>query len=583
MGGPDASLGERLAQAWGPFLDVYFRPVTLTLLALETGMGSAAPVVGHLLNLSLHLLVCLSLIAWLRAEQVSPRSAALVAAVYATLPVLSESVLWVSARGDLLVVLCACIALRQVALRFPLRLGGGGPLPDDAGGGIAMMVLAILCALGSKESGLAVAAAVILRAQWPTFLGQGRPGGRLLWSMVPAGLIIAFVKFRSWILPELGAPELAAPEGVERLTLTLGTLATMAGHALWPFAPDLAIGIRAVPASGDPTPLLGFVLIVVLVGLTTAGRLGIAPRLGFGAALLGCLLLPASNLLPLDIVARTADRYLNLPWLALAFALGLGLDRALGEGESSRKRLLTGAVVGIALLGAMGTWARSSVWATEDEFLHALRREADSGNGQPALVLGAWLASQERCQEAEVVLAEAAALLKLQGRRISEAQARAARSGCLSVVNRPQGAVTEARAAAVLDPSAPGAQARILRALRLGRRFRAAIEEGELTLRLYPADPEVAAELSQAYASALRFEESASALREARRRAGVDGPSPLLERLSEAQQATEAARARTARGDSGGYGVLAALAQEWGNPELAAQYRADAESQLLEE
>lgn len=584
LGGVDADPGTRLAEAWGPFLGIYFRPLTLTGLALELGSGVLAPVASHCINVGLFLLTCLALMAWLWAEQLRSGAVHLAGAVFATLPIASEAVLWTSARGDLLVVLFAALALRQTALRFPLRLDEGGPLPEDGRKGLLAMALVVALALASKETGVAVAAAVVLRAQWPTFLGQGRPGGRQLWSSVPVLLALGFFTLRWWLLPEPRPPELVAPVGTERLVLVLGTVGTIAANTLWPFSPDLALGSRAVPGPGDVSPLLGAFSILALIVVAFLGRLGSARRLGLAAALYGVFLIPSSNLLPLEIASRTADRYLLLPWLGLALALAVGLDTARGTGRPARlPGILAVGCVAVALSGAFSTWQRTGDWATEESFLRTLHAEADSGNGQPALVYGSWLAAEERCASAQPVLEEAAGLLREEGRPRSEAQARATLSDCLVVLGLSAAAASEAREAAFLDPSLPGAQARILRALRSAGRFDAAIQEAELSLRLFPGDAEIAAEMSRSLAAQLRFSESSRALVEAGRRAGIEAPPALISRLAEAEGQAAMAQARIDAGELRGYEDLAKLADTWGNPELASELRLTMASQVLPE
>jgi tetratricopeptide (TPR) repeat protein len=574
LGGLEASLGERLAAAWGPFLGIYFRPLTLTTLALELGAGSFAPVASHAVSLGIFLGTCLALMAWLKAEQVSTHAATLAGAVFATLPLATEAVLWTSARGDLLVVLFAVLALRVTALRFPLRLERIGPIPEDSPGGLVAMSIFVALALLSKEVGVAVAAAVILRSQWPTFIGQGRPGGRRLWMLLPAGFVLLFVGLRAQILPSLGPPEMLDPEGADRVLLVLGTLGTMFQQLLWPFSPDLAIGSRAVPGGEDLSPLIGACGLALIAGLAVCSRLTTYRRLGLAAALCGLFLLPSSHLIPIEIATRTADRYLLLPWLALALMLGLVLEAARAAGSRGRTpELLSLGCIAVVLGGAFATWTRVADWQEEGQLLRVLYAEADSGNGQPALVLGSWLLRNGDCQSARPLLKEAANLLKLEGRRRSEAQARGGLADCLLRGGMTPEGLVAARAAVEAHPEQVGAAARVLRALRMAGQWEGAIKEGQLALPLYPDDPEVASELSRALAGQGKFALSAGALVEARRRAGISDPSALLERLREAEQAAEAASVVIAAGDPAGYETLAALAEDWGNPSRAAVLR----------
>ncbi len=462
LGAGGSSIGERLGAAWGPFLGVYFRPLTLTTIALEAGAGRFASLVSHGLSLGIFLAACLA------------------------------------------------------------------------------MTVFVLLALLSKEVGIAVAAAVVLRSQWPTFIGQGRPGGRALWMGLPTGLTLLFFTLRAQILLTLAPQELAAPDGADRALLVLGTLGTMFSQILWPYSPDLAIGSRAVPAAGDVSLAFGAIGLLALGGLVLGAQLRGARRLGLSAALCGLFLLPTSNLIPIEIASRTADRYLLLPWVALALMLGLALEAARQWRRDSRvPQLLTVGCVVVSLAGAAGTWVRVQDWQQEEHFLRSLHAEADSGNGQPALVLGSWLVQHGECGEVLPLLREAAGLLVLEGRGRSEAQARAGLADCLTRAGLPEEGLVEARAAVALDPELPGAVARIQRALRGAGRLHEAVEEGQRAIERYPRDADIASELSRSLAGLGQFAAAAEALVEARRRAGTTGPSALLERLRAAQADVE--------------------------------------------
>jgi hypothetical protein len=113
--------------------------------------------------------------------------------------------------------------------------------------------------------------------------------------------------------------------------------------------------------------------------------------------------------------------------------------------------------------------------------------------------------------------------------------------------------------------------------------FDAAVGEGETLLRTAPQDGAVAAELSRGYAAGLRFEEAASALEEARRRAGISGPSALLDRLRAAAAKLIEARAMADRGESAGFDAMAKLAAEWGNDRRAMELQIEADGALIRE
>jgi tetratricopeptide (TPR) repeat protein len=581
LGHPESSLGGRLHAAWGPFLGIYFRPLTLSLLALELEAGAFAPLLSHSVSLGLFLASVLAFISWLKMEQVTHRSAVLVGAVFATLPLATEAVLWTSARGDLTVLLFGLLALRKTAQRFPLRLWEGVAPKSIGEVGVRDVLLFVVLALLSKETGVAVAVAVALRAQWPTFVEQGRPGGRPVWTVLPLALAGLFLLVRAQVLPELPPPEMTAPEGMERVLLVLGTLATMVQHIVWPFVSDLAIGTRGVPVVGDSSPLLGFMVVLLCGTLVVASRFGFVFRTGLAGGLFLVLLLPFSHILPIEIATRTADRYLLLPWVAAGLMLAVGLDAARRRFSSDlgSARILEIAFVLVAVFGALTTWARVQDWQTEERFLRALHADAEEGNGQPALVLGSWLTRQGRCDEAVPLLLEAGTLLSLEGRNKSEAQARAGLADCLPLQGEAEGGLREARRAATLDPGGSGAHARIVRAIRLTGRLDEAAREGELAVQLFPEDGAVAAELSRVMAAQLRFERARELLRTARVAVGLEGSSALMDEMAAAEQQVENAQERISRGEREGFEDLAKLAERWGNPVRAAELRVTSDEQ----
>jgi len=581
LGFPESLLGERLHAAWGPFLGIYFRPLTLSLLALELEAGSFAPLLSHSISLGLFLASVLALMSWLKTEQVTARSATLVGAVFATLPLATEAVLWTSARGDLAVLLFGLLALRKTAQRFPLRLWQGEAPGSTREVGVGAVLFFIVLALLSKETGVAVAAAVAVRAQWSTFVEQGRPGGRGVWTVLPLAIAGLFLLVRAQILPALPPPEMVAPEGLDRALLVLGTLATMVQHILWPFVSDLAIGTRGVPVVGDLSPLLGFVTVLVCGTLLVASRFGFVLRSGLAGVLFLVLLLPYSHILPIEIATRTADRYLLLPWVAAGLMLALGLDavRRRFPTDLHSVRVFEIACVVVAVFGALSTWARVQDWQTEERFLRALHADADEGNGQPALVLGSWLANQGRCDEAVPLLVEAGTRLSLEGRNKSEAQARVGLADCLPLQDEAEAGLREARRAAALDPGASGAHARIVRSIRLTGRLDEAAREGELAVQLFPEDGAVAAELSRVLAAQLHFARARRLLETARSAVGLEGPSALTNEMEAAEQQVKNAQERISRGEAEGFEELAQLAERWGDPARAAELRASYNAQ----
>jgi hypothetical protein len=559
---------------WRPFLGEYVRPVTLLLLSMESGLGGGAPVASHVVGLALHVLACIGLGLWLRREGLGEVGATVATSLFAVAPLGSEAVLWTCARGDLLVATCGLWALAVTAAVFPL---GGG----QAGRGWSRLALALALvgiAVLSKESGVAVAAAVGLRAVWPVLVAHRAGGLRRAWPWMvgSAVLAVAYVVVRAAILPPKGAEELVVGATVwERSWLVLAAVQAELTACAWPFAPDLARGVRQVPAANAAAPWIGLVLLSGVVA--SIGLVRRAPRLSLAGALVLTFLAPVSQLVPIPIVTLTADRYLYLPLAAVALVAGAGVHglivrpRLRGVGLAATTLMVAGAV-----LGSVVTHARVTCWLDEERFLRTLVAEADDGNGQPAYVLGTFFARQQRCDDAGPLLAEAAATFAEQGRAVSEAGARGERGRCLALGGRLDEGITELRRAMELVPGEPSHAVSLIQALDSSGQTEQAIGEAAAATGRFPGDAVAPAELSRLLARQLRFAESVSALDEARRRAGATGASPLAEQLREAERRAVEADARIAAGEPAGYLALAALAEEYGNVDLAAQLRTSA-------
>lgn len=572
------------AVAFHPFLGEYFRPLTALTLAAELRGGPGSAAVAHLSNVVWHVLACTFVGLWLRTEGLPARAAGLAAALFAVLPLGSEAVLWISSRGDLIVGAFAALALTATARVFPLA----GEEEADRPPWVAMAAipLATLGALAGKELGLAVALALVVRILWPSLCRRGgvqRRRGAVLAAAVTA-VVVAYLGVRAAVIPPLGDPDLAlAPALGGRAALFLRTVGAMLARAGWPWTPDLAIGVMEIPSGMSPGSILG------AVGLTVAIALGLGasrwPRVGLAAVLFVVLALPTTNLIPLQIATLTADRYLYVPWLAAALALALGLawlGRAAAASTAARAVAL-GLPLVLVAAGGTRTIGRVRTWADEEQLLRALAAEADPGNGQPALVLGAWLADRGRCSDATAPLNRALDDLERQGRAVGVATALSRLSACAMAEADYDAAVELAGRAVAVAPGRVEVHLDLARALGAAGRFEeSAAIAAEATSR-FPHAAGPAAELSRTLAALLRFEESAVALADARARAGLEGESALLLRLRDAAGRAADANARVADGDAGGLLILADLADEYGNPALAVELREQAGEQAKRE
>ncbi len=511
--------------AFGGYLGEYLRPIVLLMLAAERGLGPAA---AHGVNLALHAGTAAGLATWLRREGVSLPASTAAAALWAALPLHAEAVLWASARGDLVVGLCAVLGLHAVA-----RGGPRAALWAGLCAGTAALAL---------ERGVMVAPLLALRALW------GRPARERRWDVVAACAAAGalWVGLRAWVLGALPAPEFAVT-GLDRLGL-LGAAAASAGaRSLWPLTPDLAVGVQGPVASVGPA-LAAAVGALVLA----AGAARVRGAAGFGIAAWALLLLPSLHLVPLQVFPLHADRYLYAPWLGLALTVGAALDAL----SPSRRRLGLAVAAAATLLAGTTSAVRGSAYLDEETFFRVLAAEAEPGNAQPAYTLGDHLARTGRCPEAEPILRRALATFDAQGREVSAAGVLARLGICALDAGDPQGALPLLRAAAE-QQRGDDVRGALARALLEGGAWDDAEAAIDALVRDFPASPAGYGLRSRLAAARLAFPDAIDALDAARARAGAPGSSPLRDRLVAA-----AAEARAAR-ERGDGPALQALAREW--------------------
>jgi hypothetical protein len=266
----------------------FYRPLANVSLLLDLRLWGPNPAALHLTGLALHGL-CIGLV-WRLAARLLPGgpAAALAAAAFAVMPLHAEPVAFVSARGHLLVALCALAAVLLHA-----RGAWLGSLAATAG------------ALGAQELGLAVPGLLLAHD-----LGAGRvQPGRLL---PHAGLAAAYLALR-WLVLGAAVPEGAlSPPGGWRLLVRVGLVLGAGAALLWLWW----IGRR--DASGP------------------------ARALAFGLAWTPIAALPL--MAPLEL----APRHFYLSSVGAALAFGVAASRAVAAGRAGA---LGRASVGLLLVG----------------------------------------------------------------------------------------------------------------------------------------------------------------------------------------------------------------------------------------
>jgi tetratricopeptide (TPR) repeat protein len=141
-------------------------------------------------------------------------------------------------------------------------------------------------------------------------------------------------------------------------------------HAFWYLAGQLILPGRMnvdpdLPVLTAWTPILALE-VLVLVAAAVIGLRNLRRRTWLAFAILWFFLhlLPTNSIVPRLDVAN--DRQLYLAAIGIFFAAGAGVQRTL---ECINRRVLAGAVVGLALLGlAFATWQRNQVYGSQVAF-----------------------------------------------------------------------------------------------------------------------------------------------------------------------------------------------------------------------
>lgn len=361
----------REAMLTAPLKDpVATRPLAMLSFMLQLWAGQTGPGPFHLASLLLHAanVFLLALLAW-RVLQgaASPRMAALGAAltglIYGLHPALTESVLWISCRYDLLMTLFLLLALL-----LDRTLPAGGWLRP------LLVSIAFISAVLSKETGVGFLFALPFVHYALHRSGDG-PRARTVWAEIAARNWKVYLALFVISLLYLGVRYalFGASIGMERMALQfheidsldqrmLAVAASLTRHvsdAVWPFqnmipSRSLHLPIDAV----EVLPLIAAAAGIVLA-VMVATRSGAAPPvmalllLAFVAALI-----PVSNVLPLP--GRwgeiwVSSRYLTFPLVMVCLAAPFAIRAAETHlsRHVSRPRVL--------LLAIVAAWIAASV------------------------------------------------------------------------------------------------------------------------------------------------------------------------------------------------------------------------------
>lgn len=289
-----------------------YRPIRTLDFAIDWTIGGGRPWFFHLRNMLYHAIAAMLLYLLIRALGEGGRGPGEGAALFGALawalhPVQTESVAWITSRGDVILAVAFLGALL-------LHLRGRR---------VAATVVLVV-ALFSKEAAVVFPAAVFLCDR----LRGDRPAWR--WYAIYAALCAGYTAFWMWFIgggtvQGMGHLETwwGGSYGANLLTMSKGFL-YYAGELIFPIR--LTIDYHVPVASG--LHLAEAVSIACLLALAAAAWAG-GPRSRFAVLWFLVLILPTSNLLrPIGI--PTAERFLYLPSVGLAVWAGPLLARYRG-------------------------------------------------------------------------------------------------------------------------------------------------------------------------------------------------------------------------------------------------------------
>jgi tetratricopeptide (TPR) repeat protein len=368
---------EGVAWAFGTLQVSNWHPLTWLSHMLDVSLFGVEPGWHHLVNVLLHALDSVLVLAVFQLATGRTWRSAAVAALFAVHPLHVESVAWISERKDVLSTLFWLLAMLAY-LRW-VRAPGRGRY--------ALVLAAFALGLLSKPMVVTLPVALLLLDWWPLArlpapgLGLARSAALLLREKVPLLVLSAASAAVTFLAQAKGgsvSPEEVLPLFV-RLENAVGSLAAYLAQTVWPTGlaaiyPHPGLAPAGIPASKVAASA------ALLAAITAAAvwQRRRRPYLLMGWAWYLVTLMPVIGIVQVGIQAR-ADRYTYLPHLGL-FAAAVWLLADAAEASALRRRALAAAAaLGLAALSA-AAWRQAGYW--KDSFTlfeHALAVTRDNG------------------------------------------------------------------------------------------------------------------------------------------------------------------------------------------------------------
>lgn len=339
-----------------------YRPLTSLAFAVEWALGAGSPLVFHVVNILLYVLVGIAFL-WVAWQLLPPIGAVLAAALYAAHPVHVEAVANVVGQGELWVNLFTLLAV-GFFLRGRLRAGETGLGQNDRLAVYACYALACL----SKDNGLILPG--LLVAAELTVVRDIRPLRTRIrtqasfWGVL-AGIGVLYLALRTSVtgtlagdFPHILIGTATYPERVFtmlRVALDWPRLLFWPAHLQADYSPqDFNRALRF-----GPEQFAGLAMLASF-GWLTIWAWRRRPIVSFGVLWAAIAIFPVSNLL-LKAGIVLAERTLFLASAGAMLLVAAGAVVLLDYGPRARQAVLASGAV-LVLLGTVRSALRQPVW-----------------------------------------------------------------------------------------------------------------------------------------------------------------------------------------------------------------------------